>query len=286
MTIIYQLYKRDVLTWPEIDGNPSLKLEHLGSANRIVSGQSHEAIVDVTTTVELARRFFKKKKMWQYIKGYFDKETDAHRIKELPLALQSAAGEHYKGLLVSAEYGSRQNYQAPVISIGTSIPYPNQTLWLRLDQRLLCETTPQSIPETIWVVRKRLGEPPILLPPHDRYWERIGDERSALFEENLKWLQTNPDIFQQIVKHYREYRYPFIPNLDPDASLYQIGFYSRADEKLCRLYQRAPPKKRRNWLINLQARMPAHWPGVFSAEIIPIPFPQNLPGTSKNTWSE
>jgi len=181
MTIIYQLYKRDVLTWPEIDGNPSLKLEHLGSANRIVSGQSHEAIVDVTTTVELARRFFKKKKMWQYIKGYFDKETDAHRIKELPLALQSAAGKHYKGLLVSAEYGSRQNYQAPVISIGTSIPYPNQTLWLRLDQRLLCETTPQSIPETIWVVRKRLGEPPILLPPHDRYWERIGDERSALF---------------------------------------------------------------------------------------------------------
>jgi len=63
-------------------------------------------------------------------------------------------------------------------------------------------------------------------------------------EENLPWLQTNPDIFQQIVKHYREYRYPFIPNLDPDASLYQIGFYSRADEKLCRLYQRASPEKK------------------------------------------
>jgi len=28
-----------------------------------------------------------------------------------------------------------------------------------------------------------------------------------------------------------------MPNLDPDASLYQIGFFSRADEKLGRMFQ-------------------------------------------------
>ena len=244
IAIIYYLYKRDVLVWPEIEGKPSLKLEHLGSANDLVFGQSHEAVVDVATTVELARRFFKKKKMWRYIEGYFDKETDAHRMQELPPAIKSPQGEHQKGLMISGEYGPGQNYQIPVISMGTSIPYPNQTLWLRLDQTQLSETTPESIAETTWVIRKRFGEPPILLPPLDRYWKLIDEERSAIFEKNLKWLETNPEMVQQIVRYYREYRYPFIPNLDPDASLYQIGFFSRADEKLCREFHRVPLNKK------------------------------------------
>jgi exodeoxyribonuclease I len=238
MAIIYHLYKKDVLIWPEIDGKLSLKLEHLSSANRLVSGQSHDAIVDVAATVQLARRFIKKEKMWRYLEGYFDKETDAHRLGELPIALHSSVGNHSSGLMVSGEYGPVQNYQIPVISIGTSIPYPNQTLWLRLDLPQLRETAPESIDETTWVIRKRMGEPGILLPPLERYWKKIGKERDAIYEENLKWLQENHDIFQKIVGYYREYRYPFIPNLDPDASLYQIGFYSRTDEKLCRKFHR------------------------------------------------
>jgi exodeoxyribonuclease-1 len=244
IAIIYRLYKRQILSWPEINGKPSLKLEHLGSANRMVTGQSHEALVDVETTIELTRRFFQEKQMWQYLEGYFDKETDAHRMHELPIACQSAAGDHRKGLMISGEYGSRQNFQIPVISIGESIPYSNQTLWLRMDQPQLRETTPQSIADTTWIIRKRLGEPAILLPPHDRYWIRIGDERMALFEKNLTWLQENQGIFEQIINYYRTYRYPFIPNLDADASLYQIGFYSRADEKLCRRFQEASLEKK------------------------------------------
>jgi exodeoxyribonuclease-1 len=239
MAIIYSLYKRDVLTWPKVDGKPSLKLEHLASANHFVSGQSHEAIVDVETTVELARRFFKEKKTWRYLNGYFDKETDMHRIDELPIAFKSAAGDHREGLMVGSEYGPQQNYQAPLISIGTSLPYPNQTLWLRLDLPTLHDTTPETIPETTWVIRKRFGEPGILLPPHDRYWRMIGDERRALFKENCRWLQANPAVFQQIINYHKEYRYPFIPNLDADASLYQIGFFSRADEKICRKFHDA-----------------------------------------------
>jgi exodeoxyribonuclease-1 len=215
----------------------------------MLSGQSHDAMVDVATTVELARRFLHEKKMWRYLEGYYDKETDAHRMNELPLAFQSGAGDHHRGLMISGEFGPRLNYQIPVISIGESIPYSNQTLWLRMDQPQLRETTPQSIPQTTWVIRKKLGEPGILLPPHDRYWKRIGAERIALFEENRKWLQANQEIFHQIVKYCREYRYPFVPNLDADASLYQIGFYSRDDEKLCRAYQEASLDKKAT-LIN------------------------------------
>ncbi len=244
IAIIYWLYKRQILTWPEMNGKPSLKLEHLGSANQMVSGQSHEALVDVETTLALARRFFAEHKMWRYIDGYFDKETDAYRLNELPVAIKSGLGDHRKGLLISGEYGFRHRYQIPVISIGASIPYPNQTLWLRMDQPQLRETTPDSIAETTWVMRKRLGEPGILLPPRDRYWKRIGSERIAIFEENLDWLQAHQDVFKKIAVYHQEYRYPFIPELDADASLYQIGFYSRADESLCRaLLESSPGKK-------------------------------------------
>ena len=244
IAIIYWLYKRQVLSWPEINGKPSLKLEHLGSVNGMLAGNSHEALADVETTIELARRFFEEKQMWQYLEGYFDKETDAHRMNELPVAFESGAGEHRQGLMVSGEYGPHQNYQVPVISIGESIAYSNQTLWLRLDQPQLRETTPQSIAQTTWVIRKRLGEPGILLPPHDRYWIRIGDERMGEFEKNLAWLQDNPEIFEQIVDYHRTYRYPFIPDLDADAALYQIGFFSRADEKLCRTFHKASLEKK------------------------------------------
>jgi len=275
IAIVYWLYKRQILTWPEINGQPSLKLEHLGSANGMLTGKSHEALVDVETTVELARRFFEEKPMWQYLEGYFDKETDLHRINELPIAFQSGVGEHRKGLMVSGEYGPRLNYQIPVISIGESIPYSNQTLWLRLDQPQLRETTPQSIAQTTWVIRKRPGEPGILLPPHDRYWTRIGDERMGEFAENLAWLQDNPEMFEQIVNYYRTYRYPFIPNLDADASLYQIGFYSRADEKLCRTFQDASLEKKVDLIDRfsspdartLAARIPyRNYPQRFQAE--------------------
>jgi exodeoxyribonuclease-1 len=244
IAVLYRLYKREVITWPEIDGKPSLKLEHIGSANGLVSGQSHEAMVDVAVTVELARRFYKKKKMWQYLEGYFDKATDSHRMQDLPVAFQSGAGEHLQAIVVSAEFGPGQKYQVPVLSIGNSIPYSNQTLWLRMDLPQLRQTTADSISETSWIIRKRMGEPPILLPPQDRYWKLIGEDRCAIFKDNLRWLQQNPDIFHQIVQYYREFRYPFVPSLDPDASLYQIGFYSRADEKLCRKFHNSSLDRR------------------------------------------
>jgi len=240
MAIMYWLYKKDVLDWPQIDAKPSLKLEHLGAANRLVSGRSHQALVDVETTVELARRFFRQKKMWHYLDGCFDKETDLYRAGQLPVSFQSAAGDHHQALMVAGEFGAGQNFQVPVISLGTSIPYANQTLWLRMDLPSLVETTPASIAETTWVIRKRYGEPGILLPTRERYWKHIGEARSAVFEENRRWLQKNPDIFQQIIEYYRNYRYAFIPHLDPDAALYQIGFYSRADERLCQQFHKEP----------------------------------------------
>ncbi|MGD9305084.1 MAG: exodeoxyribonuclease I, partial [Desulfobacterales bacterium] len=69
ITVFYWLFKRKVLNWPQVNGKLSLKLEHLGSANKLIAGPSHDALVDVSATVDLARIFFKDKKMWYYLEG-------------------------------------------------------------------------------------------------------------------------------------------------------------------------------------------------------------------------
>jgi exodeoxyribonuclease-1 len=273
IAVIYWLFKRKALNWPQVNGKLSLKLEHLGSANKLITGLSHDALVDVSATVDLARIFYKDKKMWHYLEGYFDKQTDALRVGELPASFQSAAGAHQLGLIVNSEYGPQQNYQVPVISIGTSIPYANQTLWLRLDLPSLQETRPQALEETTWVIRKRYGEPGILLPPLDRYWKNLGKDRQIITEKNLDWLKSNPEPFQQIINYHREYRYPYIPNLDPDAALYQIGFFSTSDNRLCRKFQKASPAEK-SALINQFDSAEAR---TLAARVLSRNFPQTLP---------
>lgn len=239
MAVMFWLYRRTAITWPQINGKPSLKLEHICEANQLVNGVAHDATVDVVATVELARRFFKNKRMWNYLMGYFEKETDAHRISEIPAAFQSALGEHREALMIGSEYGPQLMYQVPVLSLGNSIPYSNQTLWLRLDLPELRETKSDAVDKTTWLIRKRCGEPGILLPSTPKYLKYLSDARKAVVKENLGWLQSNSKRLQQIANYHRHYTYPYIENLEPEAALYQIGFFPRADEKLFKNFQDA-----------------------------------------------
>jgi len=273
MAVIFWLYRREVITWPQINGKPSLKLEHLREANQLTAGPSHDAAADVRATMELARRLFADKKMWGYLLGYFEKGTDAHRIEEIPPSFESALGEHRKGLMIGSEYGPSQKYQVPVLSVGTSIPYPNQTLWLRLDLPALRDTKAGSIDESTWIIRKRYGEPGIVLPPHRRYWKYLSAERKAIVSENLQWLESNPTRFQDIVNHHRNYTYPFIPNLDPEAALYQIGFFPRPDEKLFARFQKAPLEEKQKIIDRLSSKDAR----ILAIRLLCRNYPKNLP---------
>jgi exodeoxyribonuclease-1 len=239
VTIVYWLYRSNALNWPVLNGKASLRLEDIGAVNGLFTGQSHDAMCDAEAAVRLARILFLDQKMWQYLDGCFRKEVDAQRAEELPTGLQSSMGPHALGLLTAGEFGTRQVFQAPVLSIGNSIPYPKQTLWLRLDLPNLRETRLESVADTTWVARKRFGEPAILLPPHERYFERIESERRQCMQENLDWLGSHPHVLEGIILHHRHYRYPFIPDLDADAGLYQNGFFAKADEALCRNFHAA-----------------------------------------------
>ena len=275
MAVMYWLYRKKVITWPQINGKPSLKLEHLSETNQLAEGPSHDATVDVGATKELACRFIRDKQMWDYLLGYFEKETDAHRVQEMPITFQSALGEHRKGLMVSSEYGPQLMYQSPVLSIGNSIPYSNQTLWLRLDLPTLEDTRTDTIDDSTWIVRKRYGEPGIILPPHQRYWKFLSAERNAIVTENLKWLQSNSQIFQQIATYHREYSYPFIPSLDPEAALYQIGFFNRTDEKLFKKFQAAPVEEK----LKIINRLSSEDARTLAKRLLCRNYPEDLPGS-------
>ena len=239
ITLMYWLYRREVLKWPEPNGRASLKLEDIGALNSLFSGPSHQAIRDVEAALRLARLLAREERMWRYLEGCFRTDIDARRMEELPVAVSSASGDHRLAVLVAGEFGTRLRFQAPVISLGHSIPYPKQSLWLRLDQPDLRGCREESLAACTWVARKRAGEPGILLPPTERYLEPIGPERRRQMQANLDWLRSQPALFARIADHHRHFRYAFIPDLDADASLYQTGFLPRADEALCRAFHAA-----------------------------------------------
>jgi exodeoxyribonuclease-1 len=239
VTILYWLYKPEVAEWPEIDGIASLKLEKINERNQLAPGKAHDAMVDVSASLALARRLQAETQMWNYVCGFFDKQTDTERARQLPVSMQSAHGPHQTALMVASEFGTENQFQAPVVHIGGSTPYKNQTLWLRLDQPDIVETTADAFDATTWVVRKRFGDVGILLPPLERFWQRLAPERRELAEQHQRWLAEQPELLREIIHYHREFRYPDVPDLDVDAALYELGFPSNRDQGLCRKFHTA-----------------------------------------------
>jgi exodeoxyribonuclease-1 len=243
VAMLYYLYKNDMIQWPEVEGKVSLKLEELNKLNHLAVGHAHTAIVDVEATVALAKLLFKDRKMWNYVMAYFDKTEDVTRMKTLAKVLQSGRDFHQIGLFVGG-VGSTDFYQYPALSLGQHNHYKNQSLWLRLDKPELAQTTLDSVTETTWVAKKKAGDLGFLLPFSGRHIRHLNEERLKQCEENIAWLKANPSIFNEIKEYHREYKYPDVPNIDVDASLYQSGFLTSAEQQLsARFHQVTPSEK-------------------------------------------
>ncbi|MDM8564338.1 exonuclease domain-containing protein [Candidatus Halobeggiatoa sp. HSG11] len=238
MTIMYYLYKPEMLKWPKIDGKLTMKLEKINELNELASGQAHNAMVDVEATLELARKLRKETKMWDYLEGYFDKPEDTRRIEKIPISFHSIACSNKIGLMINKDFGVENKYQVPVLLIGNSIPYKNQTLWLRLDQTELQNINPKNIATKSYIIRKKCGEPGIVLPFIDHY-NFLTAKRQAVVEKNQAWLQSHSTLFNKIIQYHREFKYSEVPDLDCDAALYQNGFLPTQDQELCRQFHKA-----------------------------------------------
>ncbi len=234
MAVMYFLFKNTLLKWPVIEGKPSFKLAELSAANHLAKGRAHHAMVDVEATLALARLFFKERDMWDYLAGYFNKEQDQTRLRDL---------QNAPALMIDGILGAEKYYQSPVLFLGMHQHYKNQMLWLRLDTEELTKITPETIPEVL-VVHKKIGEPSFILPFKERFLQHLTPERRALIDSNKKWLEQHPGIFSQLIAYHTDYQYPFYPDTDVAAGLYINGFWNSAEIHFCNTFHTASHKQK------------------------------------------
>ncbi|MDM8556379.1 exonuclease domain-containing protein [Desulfococcaceae bacterium HSG7] len=279
LAAIYRLYKNEILKWPEAEGKPSLKLANLNAANNLAQGQAHDALVDVEATVGLARILARETEMWNYLLTCFNKKTDEARIAKLPHFFQSIDGDHRLGIMVNGRFGATAKYQAPVISIGDSVPYTNQNLWMRLDLPELQELTSDTISD-FHIIRKRYGEPGIILPPYERFKKPLVTERRTIVDANKKWLLAHPKLFHEFIHFHRNYRYPIIPDLDADAALYQLGFPTANEKRLQHAFHKAPLSDK----ADIIPKLPRPETRDLAIRVIARNYPQALPQELSKTY--
>ena len=229
MTVMFFLFKKNSLTWPEKEGQVSLKLEDINTANQFSQGNAHNAMTDVEITLALAKRLWQEKEMWQYLSGYFKKEIDHERMQPLQQDI---------ALLISNKLGKKNSFQSPVLFLGNHCRY-KKSVWLRLDTETLTETALDSIPEKTESIHKKTGEPNFILPMKERFLTHLNPDRLKKAEENKAWLAKHPDIFAAIKHYHLNYLYPSFPNVDMEASLYTKDFFTPEEELFCRRFHEA-----------------------------------------------
>lgn len=243
IAVLYYLYRNHVMSWPKLDEEFSLRLDHLNAVNKLVDGDAHNAMHDVEATLALARIFHHDQKGWDYVRKFFSKDEDQGRIQELPLAFDSTITNYpYRlALLINGSFGKDNLFQKPVLGLGGHNHFRNQSLWLKLDDPTLNETKLNNIPEKtgVMIARKKLGEAGFLLPMTPKRCCHLSSARQEIIKENLKWLSKNQDVLAAISNYHREYKYPLVPDADLDTTLYVRGFFSEEEIALMRSFHDA-----------------------------------------------
>ncbi len=247
VTLIYYLFCTHALSWPVLEnGQATMKLEHLTRQNKFkTSGRAHEAMSDVESVVGLAKAFSKHGEIWSYIQGFFDKNADLKRMNSLQISKLSKAYGMDVALMVSVSFGADCNYMAPVVYVGGSVPYKNQSLWVRLDKEGLFDQTDETLGVYNFItIRKKPGDQFFILPVLDRFWEKLSPTSRTVCIRNLDFIKQNMSGFEKAAEFHRNFEYPQVPDIDLDADLYQGGFFSSQDKKEIAIFHKTEEKKR------------------------------------------
>ena len=242
MAAMLRWQEADCITWPSIEGKPTLKLEHINATNQLAQGQAHNALVDVEATIALAKRFQTSESSWQYLLGYFDKHQESKRLAQLESF--SPAPNCQLAIMLDGQFGSQRLYQCPVLGLGAHKHYRNQTLWLKCDQEDLTELNEKNLDTLPWIIRKKSGESPFFLPNKPRFMNRLSEAQSEILVRNLKFLGEKPDLLKKLQSYHCEWQYPELPNLPAQANLYQSDFLSPSDLRQCTAFHKATPSQK------------------------------------------
>ncbi len=254
ITVLYKIFHPDGINWPELDGKPSLRLDLIAKENNLAtSGRAHEAMNDVESVLGLSKKLFQQKDIWNYCLDFFNKTKEETRINNIRSDLQIQDRNFRVCIMISLSFGSKVNYLAPVIHLGQSQPYKNQSLWLRLDSEAIPGFGNELNSDDAHVIRKRPGDGLIILPSLERFQNRMPEFSKQLADDNIRKIRMEWKKFFEFIRYQTEYRYPYIPDIDPDAALYQDGFFSAKEKKDCELFHKTKNDLKRGILNQIQS---------------------------------
>lgn len=252
MMNIYYLFHKDIMKWPIKNGVVSLKLEELNKINGWVSGQAHHAMVDVEATVQLAKVLKSEDKTWEWMMRGFDKSTDSIAIERF---VSTGSVEHHQrlALWVDHRFGEKQSYMIPVLLLGRHYRYRNQLVAIKLDDpSVLGKDLEEMDP---YIMKRKLGEPGYLLPWTEHYLHVCSAEYRKRIDVIPGLIKKHTDWLHELAEWYREKTYEKVGNIDPIASLYQMGFWGVKERSWCDDWHSAPPKAKAGLLLGLSGGM-------------------------------
>lgn len=238
MTIVYWLKQSQALKWPDQEETPVLSLKQLNAANGFVDQPLQTAEAHAEAALKLARALSTEEALWHRLKDQFDRNIDRDYLRELP-AFTIGPKEYRVGLMVSERFGPENNFQRPVVCLGSHRRYSNQTAWLTLDSAKLRGAASRPITHHARVINRKFGVPHFIFPPSAPSVLRLDDKRRTIARRNTRWLQDHPDVFQQISGYYLEHTHADPPSVDVDAALYPFGFFNDQEMELCEQFHNA-----------------------------------------------
>jgi len=254
ITVIFKLFSPVCMKWPEVNGKPSLKLDLISQVNALkISGRAHEAMSDVEAVIGLSKIFFQQTDIWQYCVDFFDKARNELRIQNINKKFIIQNKKFRVCIMVSASFGSKVNYMTPVVHLGQSVSYKNQSLWLRLDSDDILGIDTNLDLNNTFVIRKRAGDALIVLPALERFWNKMPESSRKTARDNMAKLECHWEKFFEYIQYHLSYTYPEIPDLDPDAALYQDGFFSTREKSEIAQFHKALANKKHEILMQIQS---------------------------------
>lgn len=241
----------DGIEWPVNDeGNISFKLEHLSVANGIEHSNAHDAMADVHATIEMAKKLkAAQPRLFDYLY--------THRNKNKLTALIDVVS--MKPLVhVSGMFGVERGNTSWIVPVAWHPDNKNAVIAIDLGrdpsplfdldadalrERLYtkhADLAPDELPVPVKLIH--INKCPVLadaktLRPEDA--ARLGIDRQQCLE-NLKKLQTHPEIREKLVTLYAE-KPEYASSGNVDAALYD-GFFSPSDRSTMEIIRQTKPE--------------------------------------------
>lgn len=237
IAIMFYLFKNEILHWYNKNNEISLKLENLSDANNLmpnVTSQAHCALHDVETTINLAKILFKEHASWDYCSKLLNKRSDAEMYEKRLSTVRFSDLDFPYAILIDGSFGKKNNFQTVALSLGRHRHYKNQMIFLDLIKndftQIASHDVIRKIAEKTWVYRKKFGEPPLMLPTHEKFTKYMPNNSEAYdkVKMNIEYLQNNESILHAIIDYHLDYKYPEVKNLDLDASLYNKNIFDNS----------------------------------------------------------